>query len=367
MRPGIQLLLDLLRGCPQQTFGNSEWTALLGVAEQEDILPFAAERLRRLERNCTPEQRQQLNGILREAEVSTFVWSESLKCILAAFNRAALPVIPLKGPSLAERLYGNAALRTRYDLDFLVCESDLARAEHILKDLGFVPYGDADDYHRRWLRKAIIVELHHQVENPHAFAVGLEAVWSRSHLSDFQGVSIRLFNSADELLYLCLHAVRHRFERLNLILDLTFAFRILSAPSSGLSGWRAPVFSNALVLGWMMAAHLDSGIPALQPMRVESWNRRLQTLADRLWNEHLSEPARPLDWNAQHGFYLEVENPGWCRLVRRWRHLHILLTRVIDADFAFAERVHLHRSWQVRLLRPVRLLIKSLRFSPRML
>ena len=49
-------------------------------------------------------------------------------------------MISLKGPSLAERLYGNAALRTRYDLDFLVREPDLGRAEQILQEMGFAPW-----------------------------------------------------------------------------------------------------------------------------------------------------------------------------------------------------------------------------------
>ncbi len=368
MRPGMQSLLDLLRGRLQQPLDDTEFATLLDLAEQEDILPWAADRLHRLNGLCTAEQAQRLNAILRDAEVSTFVWTESLKRILGAFHGADLPMISLKGPSLAERLYGNAALRTRYDLDFLVRESDLARAEQLLKELGFVPHGDADDYHRRWLRQAIIVELHHQLENPHAFRVGMDAVWARARLAEFQGVPIRLLDPADELMYLCLHAVRHRFERLNLLLDLSFAFRVLSLPSVVLSGWEAPVFSNALVLGWLMAAHLDSTIPPLQPTRTGAGNRRrLEALANGLWDERMNEPANLLDWSAQHRFYLEVESPGWGRVQRRWRHSRILLTRVIDADFAFAGRFHLHRNWQVRLLRPVRLLLKTLRPTPKVL
>lgn len=364
MRPGMQSLLDLLRGRLLQPLDGAEFATLLELAEQEDTQPWAAERLLRFDGLCSPEQTQRLHAILREAEVSTFVWTESLKRILAAFDRADLPMISLKGPSLAERLYVNAALRTRYDLDFLVREPDLGRAEQILQGMGFVPHGAADDYHRRWLRQAIIVELHHQLENPHAFRVGMDAVWGRARLAQFQGVPIRLLDPADELMYLCLHAVRHRFERLNLLLDLTLAFRILPIPSTVLNGWDAPVFSNAVVLGWLMAAHLNPTIPALQPIGVDSRNRRrLEVLANRLWDERTNAPAELLDWNAQHRFYLEVENPRWSRLVRRWSHLRILLTRLIDADFAFAARFHLHRNWQVRLLRPVRLLLKTLRPS----
>ena len=45
--------------------------------------------------------------------------------------------------------------------------------------------------------------------------------------------------------------------------------------------------------------------------------------------------------------------------------LRILLTRLIDEDFVFARRFNLNRNWQVRLLRPIRLLVKSFHTSSR--
>jgi hypothetical protein len=359
----MQSLLNLLRGRMQHPVDAAEWTALLNIAEQETVLPWAAERLRLdADGQCTLEQRQRLDEIHREAQVSTFVWTETLKSTLAAFHHADLPVISFKGPCLAERLYGDAALRTCYDLDFLVRQSDLASAEHLLTDSGFVPHGDVDDYHQRWRRKAIILELHHNVENPNAFEIDMDAVWARTIVSEFQGLPIRLLGPSDELLYLCLHAVRHRFERLCLMLDLVFAFRRLPFPAAGARGWDGAIFENAAALGWMMAAHLDPQIPVPRSLRVQPRDQeRLEKLADRLWNERMLEQAQMLDWRAQHRFYLDVENPGRNRFQRRWRHMRILQTRLIDADFSFAAQFNLHRNWQVRLLRPVRLLIKALR------
>jgi hypothetical protein len=118
----------------------------------------------------------------------------------------------------------------------------------------------------------------------------------------------------------------------------------------------------------MMAAHLDPELPVLQAMRLSTTDRgRLEQLAEELWQELMAAPPKTLDWATQHRFYLEVENPGWNRVRRRLRHQRILLTRLMHDDFVFAERFNLHRNWQVRLLRPVRLLIKTLKPSPRML
>ena len=367
MRPGMQPLLDLVRGRLQpQPFDDAEWAALLDLAEEENILPWAVDRLRALETSCTEKQKTQLDEIRRQSQLEAFVWAETLKSLLAAFDRAALPVISLKGPWLAERLYGDAALRTCCDLDLLVRRSDLAAAEQLLADLGFVP-NFANDYHREWSRHPIKVELHHNVENPLAFNFDLDTVWARARLSCFDGVPAWLFDPTDEFVYLCLHAVRHCFERLCHILDLTLAIRVLTGSVAGTREWDNPELQNTVTLGWMMARRLEPQIP--EAMFVYPGDRiRLEKLADKLWQKRMLEPAETLNWVVQHRFYLELETPGWQRLLRRGRHLVILLLlvpRLCDEDFAFAELFKLHRRWQVRMVKPIRLFMKYFKASSR--
>src|SRR5580704_3860290 len=118
MRPGMGYLLEVLRGHLQpQRLDDSEWSALLGLAEEENVLFWVADRLLAQEGVQTPDQRKRLDEIHRKAQLSTFVWTETLKGILQAFHGADVPVISLKGPCLAERLYGDAARRNCYDLD----------------------------------------------------------------------------------------------------------------------------------------------------------------------------------------------------------------------------------------------------------
>jgi hypothetical protein len=365
MRPGMQLLLDLLRGrLRKREFSHSDFASLLEVAEEENVTPWAVDRLRRVDADFAPEQSQRLDELYRTVQFSSFVWAEILKNTLQAFHRADVAVIALKGPSLAERLYGDAAMRSCSDLDLLVRGKDVLSAERVLEEIGFSPNGRGDDYHRAWSRKAMNLELHHNVENPLAFDFDVDAAWGRAAASQFQGAPLWLMSGGDELLYLCLHAVRHRFDRLSLLLDLTLAFRRLSGSGAESRKGSNPVFANILELGWMMAARLDPDLPTLQTMRVWTGDRqRLERLADRLWEQLMKAPQPALDWATQHRFYLEVESPGWRRLGVRLRHQRILATRLIDEDFVFAGRFHLHRDWQVRLLRPIRLLVKGRRPS----
>jgi hypothetical protein len=75
----------------------------------------------------------------------------------------------------------------------------------------------------------------------------------------------------------------------------------------------------------------------------------------------LTQTAEPLDWHGAHAFFLQLELPGWPRFRRRIQHLRILAGRVIEPDYDFAARFGLRRTWQVRMLRPLRLLDEYVR------
>ena len=359
MRPGIECLLELLRGhrvdlaCDQP-----QWEQVLALAEQERILPWVA-RLCEQRPSVTPDLCNRLKTVQRDAAINAFYWSSELKAILRVFDQQNISVVPMKGPFLAERLYGETALRINYDLDLLVSMRDLPQAEAALTALGFIP-DMPDDYHRPWRRGRTLVELHHDVENPLAFNFHTPRVLDRTQSSTFLGQRCRQLSPADELLYLCLHGVRHRFERLSLILDLCLAFERLAGDTSSQQSYSAES-SILLVLGLAMARRLQPELnPPLRLQASPAQIKHLDNVADRLWQQLLTQPSEPLDWRALHLFYLELELPGH-RLRRRWRHLRILHTRVIKPDYEFAARFGCRRPWQVRLLRPLRLLTDALR------
>jgi Uncharacterised nucleotidyltransferase len=365
MRPGMQLLLDALRQRAIGPIGREEWMAALNLAEQENILSWAAVCLRSALSELDPRMKEELDAIDRNARINTFFWSSTLKSALTAFHCNGIPVISLKGPWLAQRLYGDVSLRTCRDLDLLVRRRDILFAEELLAKIGFVPAGHRQDYERPWHRDDVRVELHHDVENPLAFDFDIESAWRRSLISSFQGIPTRLLAPSDELLFLCLHGVRHRFERLSHIVDLAFAFRLIAPGCLSNCSARTSKFANIIALGAGMASRLDPETPIPLELCSGRGNRdHLEGIAERIWQERILRPAEVVDWSAKHKFYLEIESSHRKRLLRRLRHLRILFSRLIDADFDFSERLHLRHTWQVRLMRPVRLLLKTAWVSP---
>ena len=115
-----------------------------------------------------------------------------------------------------------------------------------------------------------------------------------------------------------------------------------------------------VTLGLAMVCRLQPGLCVKPPSPARDVER-LGRLADALWDRLLMQSSEPLDWSDLHAFYLEIERPGSARL-RRWiRHVQILSTRMIEPDYRFAARFGMHRAWQVRMLRPLRLLSASIR------
>jgi hypothetical protein len=348
-------LLELLRGHSVDLCHHPpQWEQVLALAEEERILPWVA-RLCERQTSVAPDLRNRLNTIARDAAITAFYWTSELKAVLRTFDEQNIAVVPLKGPFLAQRLYGETALRVNYDLDLLVSKLDLPRAEAALSELGFMP-DTPDDYHRPWCRGSTTVELHHDVENPLAFNFHTAQVLERAQPAVFQGQRCRQLAPGDELLFLCLHGVRHRFERLSLILDLCLAFETLGVSEIAEPQPEVEGRSSLLVLGFSMARRLQPQINGplclnASPAQI----KHLENLADSLWQQLLTQPREPLDWRALHAFYLEIELPRH-RLRRRLRHVRILHSRVIKPDYEFAARFGCHRRWQVRLLRPLRLL-----------
>lgn len=358
MRPGMGQLLKLLRGQAVELRGE-EAELVLALAEAEHILPWAAWIC--TQQGCAQgELGERLRRIERDAAIAAFYWCSELKSVLRAFEQAGIAVAPLKGPFLAERLYGSAALRMCRDLDLLVKQEDLERAEVVLQALGFIGE-ERDDYHREWLRGSTAVELHHDVENPLAYDFQIASALERAKAAEFQGQRCLQLDARDELLFLCLHGVRHRFERMNLVLDLCLGFEKLSLAVEEVGRPEVAERSSLLTLGLAMARRLRPETAAgMSVAESAAEQRRLDELADRLWQRLMMRPGEPPDWRELHQFYLEVEVPRR-RLQRRLRHLRILLDRLIPADYEFAARLGCRRVWQVRLLRPVRLLRDALR------
>ena len=137
-----------------------------------------------------------------------------LRTVLERLRSAGIPVIVLKGASLAEAVYGDVALRPMCDSDLLVPQTDLARAEAVLFDLGGVHKQFQEKESRRRPKHHappilicdLAIELHRTIVTPAApVRVDVAGLWDRACPATVAGIEVLSLSPEDLLLHLCLH------------------------------------------------------------------------------------------------------------------------------------------------------------------
>ncbi|MDB9311738.1 nucleotidyltransferase family protein [Spirulina sp. CS-785/01] len=124
--------------------GEINWETLLESAKWHKITPLLTWHLQGLGWPRVPDGvkvqlQQQFEQNLRQ----NFLLVTHLRKLQQVFHHHSLPFLSLKGPALAKRVYGNLALRSMYDLDFLLRHpQDYFTAKTLLAELGYQPYHD---------------------------------------------------------------------------------------------------------------------------------------------------------------------------------------------------------------------------------
>jgi hypothetical protein len=156
---------------------------------------------------------------------NTSLFSDALK-VLKSLADNQVPVIALKGLSLANNIYGDIALRPMSDMDLLVKEEDLVKAGRLLLTLGYqqdFPAWESTSKFYHHLppftnKSGAMIELHWNIVTPDSpIKVDLDGLWERACLIKIYNVEVRAFSPEDLFLHLCIHACFHLQTGLGLI------------------------------------------------------------------------------------------------------------------------------------------------------
>jgi len=195
----------------------ADWQALAALSQEQGVTPLLYRHIMKTPGSANiPEDFLQN---LREISLSTLKRNlrifKDVGQILRALAEQKIPVIPLKGVYLAEKVYGNIGLRSMVDVDLLVHRPDLARAMVVMEGLGYRPLYPLDierecqNWHHlpKLLRHGSMnLEFHWTllpVNSP--FHITIEQLWDRSQSAILEGVEVRIMAPEDLLLHLCLH------------------------------------------------------------------------------------------------------------------------------------------------------------------
>ena len=148
----------------------------------------------------------------------------------AEFERAGMPLLFLKGLTLARLAYGNPFTKMSADVDVLVLPADVGRAAALLQEVGYrLCRPDSDDRIVDWHRLSkesvwqsetgLVLELHDRVADQPQLIPDLTANSPRQLVEIAPGVELPTFAEEELFAYLCVHGASSAWFRLKWITD----------------------------------------------------------------------------------------------------------------------------------------------------
>lgn len=289
--------------------------------------------------------------------------------LLRAFATAGIPVVPLKGPVVAETVYGSVGLRRFNDLDLLCHPADVARAVAVLADRGFAPTRGAadgagvDPCFEAFENHVVMVapsrgyrvEVHRALFAPVARpSVGLAEIAPSLVTASVLGHRVQTLPPEELLAYLCLHGHVHAWARLEWLCAVGVLMR-----DARLRDWERVRSFAALLSGTM---HLECGIEVARTLlrasgpEAPAASRRAAASARWLVDRIRRDPGAELTPTER----LRHDLRGDVRAVDRARRIWRVLFSAYPADLL---AVPLPRPLRplYRVLRPARLVLRQAR------
>lgn len=167
-----------------------------------------------------------------EEERRRIMWSnmnrmQELLQVVKSLGEVGIPVLPFKGPVLADRYYADLAFRQYGDIDLFVLREDMLRTKRVLLDRGYAPYRELTPseetafidsqmaYEFVHPDSGVIIEVHWALlHDIHGFRLQPETVWERKIPLHIGGYSIQTFAPRDLIIYLAAHGSKHGWYRL---------------------------------------------------------------------------------------------------------------------------------------------------------
>lgn len=180
------------------------------------------------------EAREKLRRLAKINAFRAAILTEELARVLKLFAKGGIPAIPLKGPALAQALYGDPSLRTSVDLDILVPRSMVQRAFNLLRADGYKSEFGPGFFANLLLRHNIeyalrrcergfdyIVELHWGVLwGGKAEKNIAERLWADPNPATVFDAPAYALSIEWQILVLAAHAARHQWQGLKWLVDL---------------------------------------------------------------------------------------------------------------------------------------------------
>ena len=186
---------------------DTDWTAVLALAERNKCLLLAAEGMKRAGIPIPPANEGELRA-KREACLLESMANLGLTATICSILRThGIKAISMKGVLRAHTLYGRWDARRAHDTDILVSRADYRSAIDVLAANGFYsPISDQSKFWHQYLGESphlpvnggTIVDLHHKIRQPGTPApTDIDSLLARARLARVGGREIPVMSDMD--------------------------------------------------------------------------------------------------------------------------------------------------------------------------
>lgn len=299
---------------------NLNWMALIRLAMCHNVMPLL---YRSLQLVCPDSVPDDIFGPVRARYQSQSMQARHLAGelvrILPLFEEEGILAVPWKGPVLAQRLYGDLALREFGDLDIMILERDLPRAQELIRQVGyeFLDLRDIDnlaEYLRanRELRfhrsDGALLELHWRFAYQYACVRhDPDRFLQRFETISLAGAQVRSLPLEVYILILSMHGTKHKWKQLKLICDIAeilghtdidWQYVLAEAGDLGLR--------RMLAVGVLLADELLDVKAPIELARGLKIDRTTRALAAEVHRGFFEEPDKDWDKHADFPFQFKI-------------------------------------------------------------
>ncbi|WP_182299475.1 nucleotidyltransferase family protein [Cohnella cholangitidis] len=171
--------------------------------------------------------REKLSQIYQACFLQNMLVRHETQLLLREFDKNGIPVIPLKGTTLAERYFGHFAARGTSDIDLLIKPEHMRTALVCIARAGYATplEENPEHYHREWVKtmpglpEPLPVELHWSFAPGSTSRMNMAAAWESSEpMVGYK--KARTLGTTYTFYSLCLHGASHQMDSLKHALDL---------------------------------------------------------------------------------------------------------------------------------------------------
>lgn len=171
--------------------------------------------------------RERLRGKYHAALCQNLYIRNQTNVVLEKFEEARIQTIPLKGTLFAEKYFGHLGARSTSDIDLLVHPSELERAIHCVKSLGYMTEQERIPSHFHWsfskeIPNSVIpltIELHWDLLKERTSDLRMDEFWEQATtLGSYR--YIKELSDYHTFYMICIHGWRHNLGSLKYFLDI---------------------------------------------------------------------------------------------------------------------------------------------------